>query len=1092
MAPIPSTRPGPSASPVSALPAHEILPQRDFLARFGPALTERVASASPPVYRGPSDAPWAPLSLLIRKPLGAQGLIAQAGACAIRGLRPSRRARVGHPDHARDPASASGRKRRLGLGLVAEMATGKSYLSLAMLGLADEDVTRRRAPDDRRPEKARFFPAVVLSPPIVVEKWAREAASTLPTARPVVIRPLRTRADVAAFRRFDPTFTGSRLSAIACAERVAARIRRELAAWREQRERAVNERRTPPRKPCHVAILSTSVAKLGPAWTPVYLLRVLRDVDDEGRVRALRDPATGEPYVVPCCPRCFQPLMDEARAERRERDREKLRRRGAARRLSGVPSSVGADGRDGGNNERDDDDEALAVYLTEAELLGQRGPAAKRACAGCGEPLWQVVPDDVRWRATPPPLDGRRTVRPLPLPDRDHRPLCLTSTFERRYPLADYLRKRHRGLFRSLICDEAHQFKGAGTAQGFAAASLVDACDPGGTTIFLTGTLFSGYCSDLYPMLWRLLPELRTTFGYGDLKRWVDLYGVRQKVVKVRERGPGHREDGSRSKRREDRPVVKELPGISPLVLRHLLDSCLFLELADVAPGLPPYAEEALDVPLGEVLGPVYERFERETTAALKQMLARYDNSGLAAWFQGLMVQPNLPWRGMTVTSPSGEVLGSAPSLPEDMIYPKERALLDLARSERAAGRRMLVYCEHTGEYDLLPRLKALLEADDAAWRREVHAQEARQQEALRPPPPAQRIRVALLRSGTVGTAGREAWLERTVEQGCDVLLCHSGLVEVGLDLLAFPTIVCDEVIFSTSRVRQATRRSYRPGQTQPVRVVQLVYDRSMEARGLQLIASKIKSSLMVEGKLPREGLAAFGQGEQGGQGGQGDLLLELARSVLADAEDGVTRDVAGSLEATFRELAVVEQEQDTYVGDVEVPAVLAEADAEADADLQLLDERCGRGRDAVGVGATGSTTLAMEDAVARAATFSGWGQFDGEDRLNVPGPTPTSAPVPGTVPPASDPWAHWRRLRDQLPATRRSRSRRPSASSPTASDVPAGQVGQSATLWNVPTGRDATGEHRDGEEPDARGRHEEVPCVGVEPLLQASLWEER
>ncbi|HEX6819997.1 MAG TPA: hypothetical protein VF120_16600, partial [Ktedonobacterales bacterium] len=390
----PSTRPAPSVSPVAPvapLPAHDVLPQREFLAAFGSALTERVAAASPPVYRGPSDASWAPLALLKRKPLGAQGLIAQAGACAIRGLRPARH--TGHTE------ASAGRKRRRGLGLVAEMATGKSYLSLAMLGLADEDVTRRCAPDDQRPEKARFFPAVVLSPPIVVEKWAREAANTLPTARPVVIRALRTRADVAAFRRFDPTFTGSRLSAIACAERVAWRIRLELASWREQRDRALRERRTPPRKPCHVAILSTSVAKLGPAWTPVYLLRVLRDVDSEGHVRALRDPATGEPYVAPCCPHCFQPLMDEARAERRERerDREKRHRRGEEPRSPGVrPYKDGDAGNGGSASEGDDEEEALAVYLTEAELLGQRGPAAKRVCAACGEPLWQVVPDNVR------------------------------------------------------------------------------------------------------------------------------------------------------------------------------------------------------------------------------------------------------------------------------------------------------------------------------------------------------------------------------------------------------------------------------------------------------------------------------------------------------------------------------------------------------------------------------------------------------------------------------------------------------------------------------------------------------------------------
>jgi hypothetical protein len=1097
MASVPSTRPAPSISQVSPLPPLDVLPQRDFLARFGHALAERVAAASPPVYRGPADALWAPLSLLTRKPLGAQGLIAQAGACAVRGLCPSRHTRAGHPSHT--DASMS-RKRRRGLGLVAEMATGKSYLSLAMLGLADEEVTRQRAPDNQRPEKAHFFPAVVLSPPIVVEKWAREAASTLPTARPVVIRPLRTKSDVAAFRRFDPTFTGSRLSAIGCIERVARRIRQELAAWREQRDRAIKDGRTPSRKPCHVAILSTSVAKLGPAWTPVYLLRVLRDADGDGRVHALRDPATGEPYVVPCCPRCFQPLKYEAHAERREHDREKRRRRVEQRGPRGMPHSEDGDG-------GDDDEEALAVYLTEAELLGQRGPAAKRACAACGEPLWQVAPDNAHWRALPPPLAGHSPVRPLPLPDRDrhgHQTRCVTSTFERRYPLADYLRKRHRGLFRSLICDEAHQFKGAGTAQGFAAASLVDACDPGGTTLFLTGTLFSGYCSDLYPMLWRLLPELRTTFGYGDLKRWVDLYGVRQKVVKVREGRPGQRGDGSRSKRREDRPVVKELPGISPLVLRYLLDSCLFLELADVAPGLPPYSEEVLVVPLGEPLGSVYTAFERETTAALKQMLARYDNSGLAAWFQGLMIQPNLPWRGMMVASPSGEVLGSAPPLPDKVIYPKERALLDLARRERAAGRRMLVYCEHTGAYDLLPRLKALLEADDAAWRQEAREQEvgvqgARQWEANEAAdaplaggdgtealcPPAQRIRVAILRSSTVSTAEREAWLQRTVEQGCDVLLCLSGLVEVGLDLLAFPTIVCDEVIFSTTRVRQAIRRSYRPGQSLPVKVVQLAYDRSydrsMEVHGLQLIASKIKSSLMVEGKLPGEGIAAFGQSSDD----QGNLLLELARSVLADAEGGA-RDVAGSLEVTFRELAATEHEQDGYIGDVELPTVLD--DAEETQDPRDRDAEGTHDAPHVAAAATsgGDQVVAMQREAAGAGVASVLPQHtnhaDNDNLSPVPAAfTMPPAPRDHSVPSPTDPWARWRALQRQMLPARRCARLTPAPSTGGAGAARAA-AGHGGSLWATPmTTSEAAGSPR--EHPEAS------PGIGGQPA-QATLWD--
>lgn len=1079
-APSPSER-TPLHSP--RLPLHHTLSQREFLAHFGPALTERVANACPPMYRGPSDTPWAALSLLKRKPLGAQGLIAQAGAAAVRGLRPS-----GRPG---DPGYRPARTRRRGLGLVAEMATGKSLLSLAILGLADEDVTRQRARDDQRPQKARYFPAVVLCPPIVAAKWAREAMQTLPTARPVVIRQIHTKAEVAAFRQFDPTFTGKHLSTIGCAERVIRRIQAELALWRQQRDKAIRAGHTPPRKPCHVAILSTSTAKLGPAWTPIYLLRALRDVDERGRPCLLRDAASGEPVVVPSCPRCFAPLKDESRVDRLEREREKeKRRRGVhGNAVTNAPSSAGDDGDDG------DDEEMLDVYLRENDLLGFAGcPRTKRVCTSCGEPLWQVVPDSARWEAASPPLGGtRRTVPRLPIPGRTHRPPCLTSTLERRYPLADYLRKRHRGLFRSLICDEAHQFKGAGTAQGFAAASLVDACDPGGTTLFLTGTLFSGYASDLFPMLWRLLPELRQTFGYGELKRWVDLYGVRQKVVKVREPRPGHREDGAVSKRREDRPLIKELPGISPLVLRHLLDSCLFLELADVAPGLPPYAEEVEVVPLGEPLGPVYERFERESTAALKEMLAHEDHSGLAAWFQGLMIQPNLPWRGYIAISSRGDMLGQAEPLPEETIYPKEQALLDLVRRERMEGRRVLVYAEHTGEYDLLPRLKGLLEVDDTAWRRQWTEQSTRTEDSggtsggddgLRPPqPPMERIRVALLRSATVATGEREAWLRRTVDQGCDVLICHSGLVEVGLDLLDFPTIACYETIFSTCRARQATRRSYRPGQTLPVRVVQLVYDRSMEARGLQLIASKIKSSLMVEGKLPSEGLAAFRQSTED----QGNLLLELARSVLSDA-DGDVRDVAGSLEATFRELAATESEQDGYIGDVELPTVLDDADDVQDSLSMRVGAERVSGDSPVEIGATSSGGfIAVTQREAQGCEATGALQQCTEQvgkdtcSLTPAASASASASLDDGVPSPADPWAHWReRQRQMLRVRRRTRVIPTSATEVTGHSGAA--IGHGGSLWDTPCTTAKTGA-------PSHDRPAVPPGCDAQPV-QATMWD--
>ncbi len=514
------------------LPLHTILPQKDFLAAYRDALVTEVARSAPPLYRGTATVPTVRLSLLKRKPLGAQALAIRAAACGLRGQRAT----------PTDP----GWRRSAGLGLVFEMGTGKTYCSLATLAMADEEVTRVTAPADQQAEKRSFFPAVVLCPPIMQEKWAREAEQTLPgTARVVILRPLMTRAEAAEFRRFDPTFRGTKLSAIGVADRIAARIRSELATWQGACRRAQAVGKRPPAKPCHLVVVSTSTAKFGMPWTPVYVMRVLRAFDEvSGSIRAQRDPETGALITVPCCPHCYAPVAeDERHAAARARAKKNQRAQqvppseqpGKALHENATSGSISAEGaRTAGDNTlsptpyptatnlpdppvstdrastslgldiiEGDDEELDALvrdlpYLSEDDLLGVTGPRVKRRCASCGEALWQTLPDGAIWRATPPPLAGDlRMVTRLPIPDRHTPHRGLISTANRRYPIADFLRRRHRGLFRALIADEAHQLKGAGTAQGFAAASLVDACEPQGSVLFLTGTLFSG-CARRY------------------------------------------------------------------------------------------------------------------------------------------------------------------------------------------------------------------------------------------------------------------------------------------------------------------------------------------------------------------------------------------------------------------------------------------------------------------------------------------------------------------------------------------------------------------------------------------------------------------
>jgi len=93
--------------------------------------------------------------------------------------------------------------------------------------------------------------------------------------------------------------------------------------------------------------------------------------------------------------------------------------------------------------------------------------------------------------------------------------------------------------------------------------------------------------------------------------------------------------------------------------------------------------------------------------------------------------------------------------------------------------------------------------------------------------------------------------------------------------------------------LRQASRRSWRIGQRQPVEVTFLAYAGTLQAEALGLVAAKTRASLMIEGELPEEGLAAL-------DGDGSDVYLALARRLAAPAVGVATH--AQSLEALFAE----------------------------------------------------------------------------------------------------------------------------------------------------------------------------------------------
>ena len=79
--------------------------------------------------------------------------------------------------------------------------------------------------------------------------------------------------------------------------------------------------------------------------------------------------------------------------------------------------------------------------------------------------------------------------------------------------------------------------------------------------------------------------------------------------------------------------------------------------------------------------------------------------------------------------------------------------------------------------------------------------------------------------------------------------------------------------------MRQASRRPWRIGQTRPVKVVFMSYKNTLQADALKLVAKKLESSLAVEGELPEDGLAAYGDDGD-------DLMMALARKIVSGDEE--------------------------------------------------------------------------------------------------------------------------------------------------------------------------------------------------------------
>ena len=427
----------------------------------------------------------------------------------------------------------------------------------------------------------------------------------------------------------------------------------------------------------------------------------------------------------------------------------------------------------------------------------------------------------------------------------------------RRFAPVDFIGRYMPDFFDYAIADEVHELKGD-TAQGNALGTLA-ACAQ--RTVVLTGTLLGGYADEVFNILFRLeaAKMVKEGFEYGEAgaRAFTESYGLLEKVTVIEP------EDNACSEARMTKRVRRR-PGASPLLFgRFLMSLGAFISLEDISEALPPYREEVVSVEMDPLLKAAYKELEEAVKTALKEH--RGNQSVMSVALNALLLYPDRPFRLGTLYGWEYEpktqrrekfLIAQTPDLNEEHTYAKERRLVEEVKADLARGRRCQIYVVYTQKRDVTRRLERILSNEG--------------------------IRVAVLTTD-VPPETREGWYERQLRGGVQAVICHPKLVQTGLDLIDFPTILFYETGYFIYVLRQASRRSWRIGQRLPVRVKFLHYSQTMQESCLRLMGKKLLVSLAMEGKFSSEGLQAINE--------EDDILMAMARELVTEKGIGERAD---------------------------------------------------------------------------------------------------------------------------------------------------------------------------------------------------------
>lgn len=412
----------------------------------------------------------------------------------------------------------------------------------------------------------------------------------------------------------------------------------------------------------------------------------------------------------------------------------------------------------------------------------------------------------------------------------------------------DMLKRRFgKGFFLCQISDESHLYS-AESSQGQSFAKL---CNMSKVNIALTGTLTGGKASHMFYTLYRMIPhKMSKYFKYNEITKFIDHYGRRKKVTKDYKSDGAYNQSGDKV----TSSGWNEIPGISPMLYSHFLsDIMISRKIEDMGFDMPELKYYKQDIKMAPELQEGYDKLKNDIIRFMKE---NKDLNLGGTYLNALLSYPDMPlteplmYDDMLISNPK-------PIDIDNIILPKEQKLIETIKRELQQKRRCVVYVTYTGEKEVDKRVEKILKKAG--------------------------IKVALLKS-SVNTEKREKWIDDRYKEGVEVIICNPKLVQTGLDIIGYPTLIFFQLDYDVRIVRQAESRAWRVGQENTCKVIYMYYEDSLQYDALKLIGSKKKASLVLEGVFAEDILSL--SGDDLGDSGATALYKSLLGKVKLKEDD--------------------------------------------------------------------------------------------------------------------------------------------------------------------------------------------------------------